>query len=62
MNRKEFLKTCGFGCLAGIISTSILESCSTSRVLTKEIKDSNILIPITDFEIKTNKKQVIKNT
>ncbi|EKT3963199.1 Rieske 2Fe-2S domain-containing protein [Flavobacterium psychrophilum] len=56
MNRKEFLKTCGFGCLAGIISTSILESCSTSRVLTKEIKGSNILIPITDFEIKTNKK------
>jgi Rieske Fe-S protein len=56
MNRKEFLKTCGFGCLAGLVGVSMLESCSSSQTLTKEIKGSDILVPITDFEIKSETK------
>lgn len=56
MNRKEFLKTCGFGCLAGIASVSLLESCSSSLAMTKEIVGSDILLPIDDFEIKYNGK------
>lgn len=56
MNRKEFLKTCGFGCLAGIVGVATLQSCSSSQVLTKEIKGSDILVPITDFEIKSEAK------
>ena len=39
MNRKDFLKTCGFGCLATIAGISLLESCSSAQVLSKEIKD-----------------------
>nr|WP_315233406.1 Rieske (2Fe-2S) protein [uncultured Flavobacterium sp.] len=52
MNRKDFLKTCGFGCLAGISTLTLLQSCSTSKILEKEIKGSDILVPLTDFEIK----------
>ncbi|GGA73043.1 hypothetical protein GCM10008015_12180 [Flavobacterium palustre] len=55
MDRKEFLKTCGFGCLAGITAATFLQSCSSSRVLEKEIVDSDILVPLTDFEIKNSK-------
>ncbi len=56
MNRKEFLKTCGFGCLAGISAVALLQSCSSSQVLTKEINGADILVPLTDFEIKKNGK------
>jgi Rieske Fe-S protein len=56
MNRKEFLKTCGFGCVAGIASVSLLESCSSSKVMTKQIIGSEILLPTADFEIKYNGK------
>ena len=54
MNRKQFLKTCGFGCLAGLTSLTVLQSCSSSQVLAKEISGTDILVPITDFVIKTN--------
>jgi Rieske Fe-S protein len=56
MNRKEFLKTCGFGCVAGITGVTLLESCSSSLAMTKDIIGSDILLPITDFEIKYNGK------
>lgn len=55
MNRKDFLKTCGFGCLGGIATLTFLQSCSSSKVLEKEISGSDILVPLTDFEIKNNK-------
>lgn len=56
MNRKQFLKTCGFGCLAGIAGVSLLSSCSSSQVLTKKISGDDILVPIADFEVKNNEK------
>lgn len=60
MNRKQFLKTCGFGCLAGISAVTLLQSCSSSQVLTKEINGSDILLPINDFKIKANGKTEYK--
>lgn len=59
MNRKEFLKTCGFGCLAGITGVSLLQSCS-SLILSKEIKGSDILVPISDFEINKERETTYK--
>ncbi len=56
MDRKQFLKTCGFGCLAGITGLTLLQSCGTSQVIAKEINGSDILVPISDFEIKNNQK------
>ena len=56
MDRKEFLKTCGFGCLAGLASASLLQSCGSSQVLVKDINGSDILVPLTDFEVKDNGK------
>ncbi len=60
MNRKDFLKTCGFGCLATITGISLLQSCSSSQVLSKEIKGSDILLPIADFETTSNGKTEYK--
>ncbi|WP_348797302.1 Rieske (2Fe-2S) protein [Flavobacterium adhaerens] len=60
MNRKEFLKACGFGCLAGLAGASLLQSCSSSQVHSKEIKGSDILVPISDFEIKKDRETTYK--
>ncbi|MFV7236408.1 MULTISPECIES: QcrA and Rieske domain-containing protein [Flavobacterium] len=57
MDRKKFLKTCGFGCLAGLSTLTFLQSCSSSQILAKEIIGSDILVPLTDFEIK-NKETI----
>ncbi len=59
MDRKQFLKTCGFGCLGGITAVSLLQSCSSSQVLSKEIEGSDILLPINDFKSTEYKKYVI---
>lgn len=60
MDRKQFLKTCGFGCLAGTSIITLLQSCSSSQVLSKEISGSDILVPIADFEINNNQKKEFK--
>ena len=60
MTRKQFLKTCGFGCLAGITGVSLLQSCSSSQILSKEIKGSDILVPTSDFEIKKDRETTYK--
>ena len=56
MDRKQFLKTCGFGCLAGASLLTLLQSCSTSQALNKDISGSDILVPITDFEFRNSEK------
>jgi Rieske Fe-S protein len=60
MNRKQFLKTCGFGCLAGITGITLLQSCSSSQILSKEIKGSDILVPTSDFEVKKDRETTYK--
>lgn len=60
MNRKQFLKTCGFGCLAGITGITLLQSCSSSQILSKEIKGTDILVPTSDFEIKKDRETTYK--
>ncbi|WP_026704820.1 Rieske (2Fe-2S) protein [Flavobacterium soli] len=54
MDRKQFLKTCGFGCLVGIASVTLLQSCSASQVVSKQIVGDDLIVPITDFEVKTS--------
>jgi Rieske Fe-S protein len=54
MDRKQFIKTCTFGCLTGLAALTALQSCSSTKVLNKEITGSDILVPISDFEIKNN--------
>ena len=60
MNRKQFLKTCGVGCLGGVFGVSLLQSCSASQVTSKPIKGSDLIVPISDFEIKNNAKTEYK--
>jgi Rieske Fe-S protein len=64
MDRKEFIKTCGFACLGlGTIGLS-LESCAGSKMITAQISGENMILPLTEFdviknEIKSFRKYVV---
>ncbi|MBK7811606.1 MAG: Rieske 2Fe-2S domain-containing protein [Saprospiraceae bacterium] len=56
MDRKEFLKKCGFACLGGSTMMALLQSCASSNYFAKTILSNNqIIIPKSEFlEIKNN--------
>jgi Rieske Fe-S protein len=50
MERKAFLKTCGFACLGSSVLIGALESCGTSKMVTGTINNSNLVVPMTAFQ------------
>lgn len=49
MNRKEFIKICGAGCL-GLAAISLLQSCGTVKYYTAPIEQGALKVPLTAFE------------
>ena len=60
MDRKQFLKTCGFGCLAALTGATLLQSCASPPILSREITDSDLLVPVSDFIIQKGTKTEFK--
>jgi Rieske Fe-S protein len=54
MDRKEFLKTCGIGCMAMVGAATLLEGCAGPKFLSANIEGSDMMLTVADFEI--NKK------
>jgi nitrite reductase/ring-hydroxylating ferredoxin subunit len=52
MDRKEFIRTCGFACVGGIGATALLQSCGTTKLLGGKIIEDNLVVPASDFETK----------
>jgi Rieske Fe-S protein len=50
MERKAFLKTCGFACLAGMIPGMLLEGCSDSKMIAATMDQSGLIVPLTVFD------------
>ncbi len=50
MERKAFLKTCGFACLSTGVLAALLESCSSSKAVSGTIDQSDLVIPTSSFE------------
>src|ERR1700744_1556003 len=61
MERKDFLKTCGFACLSGSVFASLLESCGTNKIISGTIDHSDLVIPVSAFQQGTSsfKKYVV---
>ena len=55
MERKEFIKTCGFACCGSIIAGLLLESCGSTKMISAEIQNTDLIVPISSFLIKENK-------
>ncbi len=62
MERRKFLKNCGWGCLSGSLLLALMESCNTSYPLVEgEIKDADLVLPVSSFKDKKNayKKYIV---
>lgn len=60
MDRKKFLKSCGFACIGGIGMAAILQSCSASKILSGKIVSDDLIVSITDFETKNGNNTYFK--
>lgn len=60
MNRKAFLKTCGFVCLGGSAMVTLMQSCTITKTITGNIENSDIMVSISDFQSITNGQMVYK--
>jgi len=49
MERKEFIKSCGYACLGGALLGSILEGCGGTKMISGTISGSDLSIPISSF-------------
>jgi len=52
MERKDFIKTCAFACLGGIAGAALLQGCAGLKIINGKIVDSDMVIPLSDFENK----------
>jgi Rieske Fe-S protein len=52
MKRKDFIAKCGFACAGILTGGLLLESCATTKSINAAISGSDMLIPLSDFEIK----------
>lgn len=50
MDRKDFIKTCGFACLGGAAITTVLQGCTSTKIMSGKITGDDLIVPISDFE------------
>ena len=50
MNRKKFIKTCGYTCLGTTAGGILLQSCVATKSISVAIVDENIVVPKADFQ------------
>lgn len=54
MDRKQFIKTCGLACIGTSGIGLLLQSCNSSKMITAGISGSDLVIPVSNFEIVKN--------
>ena len=50
MNREDFIKKCGLGCLGAMMMPAILQGCAGTKYIDAGIEGSDLLIPLSSFE------------
>ncbi|MEQ9403764.1 MAG: Rieske (2Fe-2S) protein [Cyclobacteriaceae bacterium] len=49
MRRKEFIRTCGFGCIGLLTGSSLLHGCASTKYINAPINGSFLEIPVSAF-------------
>jgi nitrite reductase/ring-hydroxylating ferredoxin subunit len=57
MKRRDFIATGCVSCLSGGLILSLLESCSSTKMITASIVDSDMVVPLSAFENKKGFKR-----
>ncbi|MEO5684658.1 MAG: Rieske (2Fe-2S) protein [Chitinophagaceae bacterium] len=60
MDRKNFIKKCGFACAGAAGITALLQSCATAKILNGKIVGDDLVVPVSDFYGKNEKDNHIK--
>lgn len=51
MNRKDFVKSCGAGCIGLLVGPLLMNGCAGTKYITAPIEGSDLLVPLSSFEI-----------
>lgn len=60
MDRKEFIKRCGFACISLNTISILLQSCANSKIISAEISDDKIMVPLANFEVMNKKEKLYR--
>ncbi len=60
MDRRKFISSSCISCLGGGLLLSLLESCGSTKIITAAIKDTDMIVLLSDFEIKKSSKKEFK--
>ncbi|MEO5890234.1 MAG: Rieske (2Fe-2S) protein [Ferruginibacter sp.] len=60
MDRKGFIKSCGFACIGGGALAMLVQSCSPVKLLSGKIAGDNLVVLISDFETRNGKEIYFK--
>lgn len=58
MDRKEFIKTCGYVCLGGTALAALLQSCSSTNYFAESSLEENWILVKKDEFLKTEKEKI----
>ncbi len=60
MDRKNFIRNCGYACVGGVALTTLLQSCGITKQLSGKISGDNLMVPTADFETKNGNNTYFK--
>jgi nitrite reductase/ring-hydroxylating ferredoxin subunit len=49
MERKAFIRTCGFACMSGSLLTVMLEGCGSTKMINGTIANTDLVVPAAAF-------------
>lgn len=60
MERKEFLRQCGFACLGMLGGGALLEGCGTAKMVNGDLKDTRLTVPLSRFAAQKGSRAAYK--
>jgi Rieske Fe-S protein len=60
VDRKTFIKTCGYSCLGATSISILLQGCVSTKTINSPIENDNVIVPLSAFEKEKNgEKQIL---
>lgn len=50
MERRDFMRSCGYACIGGVAIATILQSCKSTKMVSGTIQETDLVIDLADFE------------
>lgn len=60
MDRKNFIKHCGFACVGGVAFSALLQGCTSTKIMGGKITGDDLIVAISDFETKAGNEKHYK--